>query len=47
MTTSVNDLKEWEECEESWETKTKSILLKDAKIKDCIESPMAFSQLPF
>ena len=44
MTTSVNDLKE---CEESWETKTKSIILKDAKNKDRIEIPMAFSQLPF
>lgn len=47
MATSVNDVKEWEEYEKSWENKTKSILLKDAKIKDRADIPMVFSQLPF
>lgn len=47
MPTPVNDLKEWEEYEESWENKTKSILLKDEKIKGYPEKSIALGQLPF
>lgn len=45
--TSVNELKEWEEYEESWKTKTKSILLKDAQVKEYAKNAMTYSQLPF